>query len=108
MKTIEDAIEAYERATRHDRDGHYEESLKEYLGLMLPDPSAYQYFNIFQRTYVLGALVELARHYAPAQAALDGLLQEKRLALSLAPQARHLRDDVASMERGIASLARAP
>ena len=90
---------------RKDRDGrNYADALQRFSSLMRADPASFPFFNLFQRTYVLSGLVELAWHYAPARAELLHLLEAKRRQLALAPADRYLLDDIQTIEQGISRL----
>ena len=90
---------------RQDRDrGNNPDALERFSSLMRADPASFPFFNLFQRTYVLSGLVELAWHYAPARAELLHLLEAKRRQLSLAPADQYLMDDIQTIEQGIGKL----
>ena len=90
---------------RQSRDaGDSVEALKRYSELMRADPAAFPFFNLFQRTYVLSGLVNLAWYYTPARAELLHLLEAKRRQLALAPGDQYLIDDIETLERGIRKL----
>ncbi|WP_426106042.1 hypothetical protein [Massilia sp. TSP1-1-2] len=91
-------------ARKNQITGNKPEALKRYATLMRADPKAFPFFNLFQRTYVLSGLVELARRYAPARAELLHLLEAKRRQLALAPADQYLVDDIATIEQGIRKL----
>lgn len=84
--------------------GNHPEALKRYASLMRADPQAFPFFNLFQRTYVLSGLVDLAWVYAPARAELLRLLEAKRRLLALAPADQYLIDDIETIELGIRAL----
>lgn len=84
--------------------GRHSEALQRYASLMRADPNAFPFFNLFQRTYVLSGLIDLAWYYAPARAELLHLLEAKRRALALAPADHYLADDIETIEQGIKML----
>ncbi len=104
MKDENEAWAVLSLALKKRDRGDHDDSLKDFIALMRADPNSFPFFNLFQRTYVLYGLVELAKKFAPARSALDDLLLAKRLKLAGAPADRHLIDDVASLQRFIDTL----
>lgn len=104
MKDADEAWAALSLALKKRDRGDHDDSLNDFLALMRSDPHSFPFFNLFQRTYVLYGLVELAKKFAPARAALDDLLRVKKSKLAGAPSDRHLMDDVASLQRCIDTL----
>lgn len=91
-------------ARKHRAAGNNSEALQRFSSLMRADPTSFPFFNLFQRTYVLSGLVELAWDYAPARAELLHLLEAKRRQLAIAPADRYLMDDIVTIEQGIKKL----
>lgn len=104
MKTLDEALEAYDCARMHCLRGRYQEAMRGYTRLMQPAPHAFDYYNVIQRTYIVLGLVELARAYPPARSVLEEALKAKRRALMLAPGDFELQQDIDQLERGIWSL----
>jgi tetratricopeptide (TPR) repeat protein len=90
---------------KKNRDlGNHADSLRDFSYLMRANPNAFPFFNLFQRTYVLSGLLELAKNYPAARKEMEYLLREKRKELSRAPDDPYLLEDVAFLESGLDAL----
>jgi hypothetical protein len=104
MDSDDQAWDLLAQAKKNRDKGNHADSLRDFSCLMRANPNAFPFFNLFQRTYVLSGLLELAKNYPDARRELAYLLHEKQKELSRAPGDPYLLEDVARLQSGIDGL----
>jgi hypothetical protein len=104
MDSDDKAWDLLAQAKKNRDKGNHADSLRDFSCLMRADPHAFPFFNLFQRTYVLSGLLELAKNYPEARRELEYLLREKKRELARAPEDPYLLEDVAFLESGLNAL----